>query len=174
MQHINYRWKAKDYFENRLQNVWRKWAADSNLDLQNKSVWCSHGETIEHAFVKKHGRKLNVKINPEKESDKYALDLINTKHNLLADLKTQNTPFFRSKSLYDIDPQYAVTFNQKDALRYTEYLNNAGEIFIYFWVDWLAVRWELGNQRIEVSPMCGVWGIRFSNLRTILDGQNPH
>src|SRR5690606_9924466 len=100
-------------------------------DLQEKSIWCKDGEKIEEAFVNKYGEKLNVTINPQKQTNPYAPDLLfDNKH--FADLKTQNTPFFKAKKLYNIDSSYAIVFNRKDAERYYK---DYPDIIIYFWVE---------------------------------------
>jgi hypothetical protein len=86
-------------------------------DLQDKSHWCRDGEQVEEAFVRQFGERLGLIINPEKRTNPYAPDLLNTKNNKIGDLKLQSTPFFKAKSLYNIDPTYAVVFNLKDKLR---------------------------------------------------------
>lgn len=80
-------------------------------DLQDKSRWCKDGEKIEEAFVRQFGEKLGLIINPEKNLNPYAPDLLNVTNGKLGDLKLQSTPFFKAKSLYQIDPTYAVVFN---------------------------------------------------------------
>ena len=128
-------------------------------DLQDKGPWCVVGASFEETFVLKYP-ELNLIINPEKAQNVYAPDLLNQNTGGLADLKTQNTPFFLSQSKYRINPQYAVTFNRKDYLRYIEKYPG---IEIYFWVDWQAVRFS-GSQDISVNPMVGVWRITYENL----------
>ncbi len=146
-----------------------------NKDLQNKGEWCLHGASIEKTFVQMFGEKLDVIINPEKRNSPYVLDLLNIKHNIFSDLKTQNTPFFKSEKKYGINPQFAVTFNEKDVTRYRNYLEEGlNEIFIYFWIDWVPIRWEMGKQSISVEPMKGVWGIRFTNILKILNESPTH
>jgi hypothetical protein len=136
----------------------------SHNDLQNKTLWCKEGGEIEEVFVRRYGVELDLKINPDKITNPYAPDLLlANKH--LADLKTQNTPFFKAESLYGIDPSYAVVFNRKDAIRYyREY----PEIHIYFWVEWHSVRFEMGSFNKEVEYISGVWSIPFQNLVELL------
>ncbi len=83
-------------------------------DLQNKRLWCKEGEKIEEAFVNRHGEVLQIGINPEKETNPYAPDLIFHPNHKLMDLKTQNTPFFKAEKLYGIDPTHAIVFNRKN------------------------------------------------------------
>ncbi len=108
-------------------------------DLQDKGPWCEIGASHKEVFIKKYGKLLNLEMNPEKATDLYAIDLINIKTNRLGDLKTQNTPFFKAGSSYGLDPQFTVTFNVKDVNRYAE---KYPDIDIYFWVNWLALKFE--------------------------------
>ncbi|MFW6224636.1 MAG: hypothetical protein ACOC4B_00035 [Bacteroidota bacterium] len=64
-------------------------------DLQDKGIWCKSGASKEEVFVETFGERLNLIINPEKRNNPYAPDLLNISTGLRADLKTQNTPFFR-------------------------------------------------------------------------------
>lgn len=134
-------------------------------DLQDKGIWCKDGISKENVFVELYGNKLNLKINPEKEKDLYAPDLINIKNNKLGDLKTQNTPFFQAQKRFNIDPQYAVVFNGKDRTRYK---NKYPDIEIYFAVDWQIIKFVSGKT-IEVKPMVGVWFIPFGKLDMVLN-----
>ena len=134
-------------------------------DLQDKGVWCRAGASKEEVFVEKFGVDLNLRINPEKENNPYAPDLQNTSNQLLADLKTQNTPFFQAQSRFGYDPQYAVVFNGKDRQRYRE---KYPDIEIYFAVDWQVIKYH-GRNIIEVKPMTGVWYIPFSELNKKLE-----
>ncbi|QNL47894.1 hypothetical protein H8S90_13810 [Olivibacter sp. SDN3] len=63
-------------------------------DLQNKNAWCEKGARYEKSFVQIYGEALGLTQNPEKQTNDFAPDLINTKQGGLADLKTQRTPFF--------------------------------------------------------------------------------
>jgi len=129
-------------------------------NLQDKGPWCVTGATFEETFISKYGPALNLVINPEKAFNKYAPDLLNVTTQNIADLKTQNTPFFQAAARYGLDPQYAVTFNTKD---YDRYLSLYPKIEIYFWVDWLAIKFQ-SFQIIEVSPMSGIWKIPFAGI----------
>lgn len=142
----------------------------SRNDLQNKGVWCEDGASQEKVFVKKYGEQLGLIINPEKVNNPYAPDLLNTKNDILADLKTQNTPFFQAKSRFGYDPQFTVVFNGKDRERYK---SQYPKIEIYFAVDWQAVKFENNSGAIEVNPMIGVWFIPFPKLDVIL-GNAPY
>lgn len=142
----------------------------SHKDLQDKKLWCKDGEKIEEVFVGKFGESLDLIINPEKKENPYAPDLLYQSEHL-ADLKTQNTPFFKAKELYGIDSSYAVVFNRKDAIRY---YRNYPDIIIYFWVEWHSVRFEMGSFSREVEYISGVWSIPFKLLVEILKDAPLH
>jgi|ETNmetMinimDraft_16_1059900.scaffolds.fasta_scaffold21530_1 hypothetical protein len=140
-------------------------------DLQDKAVWCKDGASTEEVFVEMHGGLLGIQINPEKENDPYAPDLISTQNQILGDLKTQNTPFFKSESLYGIPPRYAVVFNLKDRRRYNEKYPN---IEIFYWVDWVSIGFEMGSTRIDIEPLIGVWKIAMPSFNELLDKSPVH
>ncbi|MFN3967750.1 hypothetical protein [Flavobacterium sp.] len=139
-------------------------------DLQNKTQWCRDGEKIEEVFVTKYGSQLDLIINPEKTTNPYAPDLVKA-NVLLADLKTQNTPFFKAHDLYNIDPTYAVVFNRKDAERYWKHYR---DIIIYFWVEWHSVKFVMGSTIKEVEFLNGVWSIKFIDLVELLKVAPEH
>ncbi|QIL40615.1 hypothetical protein G7074_15875 [Pedobacter sp. HDW13] len=138
-------------------------------DLQDKGDWCEKGASFEEVFVRRYPH-LELIINPEKQSNIYAPDLSYRESGLYADLKTQNTPFFLSGAKYGIDPQYAVTFNEKDFLRYRE---NYPGIDIYFWVDWQAIRF-VGTTEISVQPMVGVWRLKYADMLKAVASASLH
>lgn len=139
-------------------------------NLQRKGFLCRSGATMEEVFVKLYGDQLNLVINPQKVSDSYVPNFYNTRNGLLADLKTQNTPFFQAETRFGLDPQYTVVFNGKDRNRYkSEY----PDIEIYFAIDWQVVKFK-GKITLEVSPMVGVWFINFGDLDKILDSAPFH
>lgn len=104
-------------------------------------------------LLRKHFNKRAL-INPAKRRDKYAPDLI--VEGYLADLKTQNTPFFTADR-YHVDPQFAVTFNRKDFERYKEFYP---QIHIYFWLEWQ----ETEGFGYRVRPMTAIFGVTFREL----------
>lgn len=138
----------------------------TNKDKQNKAFWYKHGMEKESVFVYRYRRLLGVSINPEKKENPLAPDLLNVRTNKLGDLKTQNTPFFQSRDRFNIDPQYAVTFNIKDRNRYT---SRYPDIDIYFAIDWQIVCMKSNYREYHVNPMIGIWCIPFKNLIDILD-----
>ncbi len=134
-------------------------------DLQDKGLWCIAGASKEETFVRLYGERLNLIIHPEKASNRYGPDLLNTANGLPGDLKTQNTPFFQAQERFQMPPQFVVVFNGKDRERYSQLYPN---IEIYFAVDWQAVRFETWGKAIAVQPMAGVWKISFPALQELL------
>ncbi len=132
---------------------------------EDKEWWLGHGEKLEECFVALCANKrfLNAIINPEKIKNPTAPDLI--VEGRLADLKTQNTPFFTSWQ-YGIDPRYAVTFNKKDFDRYRDLYP---EIIIYFWINWLQVEWK----GVKVEPFNGIFRLPFSEIAKMIEGGTP-
>lgn len=140
-------------------------------NLQDKSVWCKDGERVEQSFVRLHGEQLSIIINPEKDTNKYAPDLLSNQSGNLGDLKTQNTPFFKASSLFGIDPTYAVVFNLKDRNRYRELYPN---IDIYYWIEWIAVKFQMGIKETTVQPLYGVWRVNFAEFDKHLEKAPLH
>jgi hypothetical protein len=138
-------------------------------DTEDKLAWCADGIEREKDFVVRVAPwlKLDVKINPEKETNPYAPDLlVNGK---VSDLKSQTTPFFTAKRAFKtpmrpegIDPQYAVTFNRKDYLRYKEHYPS---LDVYFWVEWR----ELEGYSIKVRPLVGIYKVPFTQLAVSIE-----
>ena len=112
-------------------------------DTEDKSWWLLRGEEYEKSFVAlcRSQLGLDARINPEKQHNPMAPDLV--VEGLLADLKTQKTPFFTADR-FGLDPRFAVTFNRKD---YERYRRLYPSIMIYFWVDWVQTAWK--NRRIK-------------------------
>ena len=109
------------------------------------------------------------RLTQKKSTNPYAPDLIN--NSKIADLKTQNTPFFKAKKLYNIDPSYTVVFNRKDAERYWKLYR---DIIIYFWVEWHSVKFVMGSFEQEVKYINGVWSIKFIDLVELLKVAPEH
>ena len=133
-------------------------------DLQDKGVWCRTGARKEDVFVELYGKQLDLIINLQKKTNPYVPDLQNSQTGDLADLKTQNTPFFQAQPRFGLDPQYTIVFNGKDRVRYRA---KYPDLMIYFAIDWQVIRF-VGRQTIEVEPMLGVWEIPFLQLDILL------
>jgi len=140
-------------------------------NLQDKKKWCEDGQYIENVFISIYGDLLKLIINPEKQKNKYAPDLLHVKCKRLGDLKFQGTPFFRSRELCGIDPTYAVVFNEKDRIRYSI---NYPNLLIYFWINWEVISFISSNKNISVTPLCGVWGTYFKDFNNYLQTCYKH
>lgn len=140
-------------------------------NLQDKHHWCRDGEKIEEAFIRLFGNSLNLIINPEKKENPFAPDLLNVKTNKLGDLKLQSTPFFKAQSLYNINPTFAVVFNQKDKIRYER---KYPHLEIYYWINWIALKFQMGNTVVSVEPINGVWQVDFPIFNQYLDKSSLH
>jgi hypothetical protein len=140
-------------------------------NLQDKGFWCADGAAKEHSFVDKYGAELGLRLHPNKLHDPYGPDLIHSSGEW-ADLKTQNTPFFQARKMFELDPQYTVTFNVKDRARYED---NYPNILIFFAVEWLVLRMQYtsGYER-KVIPMWGVWEAPFQELLPFLKEDKVH
>lgn len=142
---------------------------DRNLavphDTEDRSWWYMHGERLEEQFVTLCRNRLNInaEINPEKVSDSTAPDLV--VDGILADLKTQNTPFFTA-GRYKMDPRYSVTFNRKD---YERYKTKYPSIVIYFWLDWMQTQWR--NNQVEY--LGGIYRLPFAQVKEIIEQGAP-
>jgi len=141
-------------------------------NLENRAAWYESGVSGENVFVKKFGAKLNVEINPSKDTNPCALDLLWKGHP--AELKCQMTPLFTAQSRYKTDPQYAVTFNLKDALNYGPWGKNYADIQIFFWVHWVAVKMVMGERIYQVKPLQGVWSIAYNKLEKLRQNYPIH
>lgn len=140
-------------------------------DTEDKSWWVVHGANKEILFVEKVCPKLNLGavINPAKKGNPFLPDLI--VDGKLADLKCQETPFFKAKEIYNIDPQFAFTFNQKDYQRYSA---RYPDLIIYIWVNWKVLSRHIGGKVYTVSPLTGVWRVPFPRLRSMIDQRHLH
>ena len=100
-------------------------------NLNDKPFWIVEGTKSEKLFVEKYGKVLGVDINPAKRDNPYVIDMV-TDTGMLADLKTQSTPFKSSDRKWGIPPDMCFTFDEYSALRYHFY--HASAIWIYLWV----------------------------------------
>lgn len=126
-------------------------------DTEDKHGWCELGSKAEEAFVQTRLHKLGLSggINVDKIKNPFVYDLTLI---LQADLKTVRTPLFMAQELYGLDPQYAVTFNVKDGIRYKELYPN---ILVLFDVRWDTLEWH-GK---TVQPMHRTFGGFLPNIR---------
>lgn len=141
-------------------------------DTEDKRWWCQHGEGLEDRFVRICNDKLGLraKINPEKKNNKFAPDLLI--NGRLADLKVQNTPFFKARELFGVEPTYAVTFNRKD---YYRYLSEYPDIDIFYWVEWKTLEKEIRGKTYRVDRLCGIYTLPFQEVKKLIEsGAKEH
>lgn len=134
-------------------------------DTEDKKWWVLKWSKKERLFVDVVCQKLNLnaRINPLKKSDPFVPDLIVNGH--LAELKCQRTPFFKAKELYGIDPQFAITFNDKDLKYYTRQYPS---LEIYFWVHWQTLSKTINGTTYKVKPMHGVWRTTIKEIAKLI------
>lgn len=96
----------------------------------------------------------------------WVIDLIDNTHHCLADLKTQNTPFFTcGKYHYGLkryNPSYTVTFNKKD---YEHYRDQYPDCEIFFWINWTQTEYS----QIKVEAVKGVWVAKFAVMAKMIE-----
>ena len=119
------------------------------IDNQDKDSWCRVGEKQEREFVVDRLFRLGIGgfVNTEKIIDPFTHDL---QVMFKSDLKSVRTPLFKAQELYGLDPQYTVTFNDKDAVRYRKYYPN---IVVFFDVNWSVTSKEIKGHIYTVQPM---------------------
>jgi len=134
-------------------------------DTEDRGWWYIHGERLEERFVGicRDHLKIDANINPEKAKDPTVPDLI--VNGCMADLKTQNTPFFTA-GRYRMDPRFTVTFNRKD---YERYKSLYPRIVIYFWIDWTQTTWQ--DRRVDY--LGGVFRLPFVEVAAIIENGAP-
>jgi hypothetical protein len=120
--------------------------------MLTKQEYYVYGEEMERKFVE---LVPCYAINPEKHSNKYAVDLINVcASSGITDLKTQGIQF-RTSDRYGVPPEYAVTFTGREGNRYHRQYPS---VKIVFWPLWL-------EQAFEVS---------LDSLKTMCSEENKH
>lgn len=136
------------------------------MDNQDKAGWCEKGGAVEQTFVDRYGFALNLQINPGKQNSKFVPDLLFGK-STIAELKSRTVPFFQAHSRFGLDPQYAVTINQKDIEYYTR---DYPKMLLYFWVHWK----QTDGYGVRLMPMLGVWGVRLDQLLLLCTEDRLH
>ncbi|WP_312422101.1 hypothetical protein [Anaerospora hongkongensis] len=135
-------------------------------NTEDKQWWIdNYGLPREEYFIENIAPSVEgvkVLLNPEKNVNPYAPDLI-TPEGKIADLKCQTTPFFKVKELFNLDPQFTVSFNKKDYERYSQ---NYPNIVVVFWVNWVETSYtQKGNGKIyTVKPMNGIWSCELNSI----------
>lgn len=136
-------------------------------DTEDKAYWCRKGEIIEEAFIREIVPRISrsLIIHPNKKLKNTYIDFLDIDKNSVADLKAQNTPFFKA-TMYGYNPQYTVTFNRKD---YENYKKNYPEAMIYWWVNWEQTQITIRNILHSVEPLYGVWEVPFSKIKIMIE-----
>lgn len=126
----------------------------------DKQSSITYGDSKEVEFIDEitPNIPMNVRMNPEKDDDPTVIDYICDDTDTLADLKTRRTPFFTAGRKYDIDPQYAVTFNTDAFARYSR---ADGDVVLLFWVLWE----ETSGYGTTVERLHGVWAVSVATVR---------
>src|SRR5262245_5095651 len=104
-------------------------------DPEDAQWWYRFGADKAKEFAERVAPKIglsNTTLNPDKKIDYNAPALI--VGGVLSAIKTQETPFFKARKYYGIDPQYAFSFNQGDYLLYKD---KYPDLPIYVWINWL-------------------------------------
>lgn len=136
------------------------------INNQDRQSYYKLGEKYEDAFVTMcQQRKLNAKINPEKEFNKTKPDLL--MFDKVSDLKTQTLPFFKSDR-YGVSPEDSITFNRKD---YERYKRLYPKIDIYVWRGWE----EQEAYGVKVKKVIDVLWLPFKKIAKLIeDGAKEH
>lgn len=147
------------------------------MNTENKKWWVVHGKELEKVFIRDIAPNVGLvaQMNPEKEINRYAPDLI--VNGRLSELKCCMTPFYTASKRISAwgkpsDPMTTVTFDRKDYLRYKEHYPN---VDIYFWVSWADGEYKtVKGETIKVRSLEGVWRIPFSRLSKLIEmGRYP-
>ena len=148
----------------------RKLLSDPEHDTEDKQYWVKKYASKEVEFCDRVAPRINMEaiINPEKEKDPRLPDLNVNKR--LADLKYQSTPFYSAGANYGCDPQYTVTFNEKDYLNYSQ---NYPDLDIYFWVDYPDELKEYRGKSVKINRLEGVFQLNFSSLAELIEKKCP-
>lgn len=124
-------------------------AAKRPPSTEDKLAWCHAAIKEEHDFIQCRLPEVGLAgvINPAKTQDPYTYDLAVT---FPSDLKSVRTPLFKAADLYGLDPQYTVTFNDKDGRRYSRLYPN---LIIIFDVKWETTSMEIAGRTYKVNAM---------------------
>lgn len=139
----------------------------SKFNTEDKGIWVVAGADMEVEFVERIVPLLglDIRIHPDKQKNPYSIDLYDYDNGRPADLKTQETPFFMAAKKYPgfgYDPQYTVTFNHKDYVRYKQFYPDCD---IYYYVSWK----QTENYGVKIEPMTGVWVAAFQDMRRLIE-----
>ena len=129
---------------------------DKPTNPQSKREWIDYGKQKEQEFwdlCMETSMFPGIKRNTE--DPVYYPEFIFSGRYL--DLKYQETPLFKAKELYGIDPTYAITYNVQDRDDCTDKYSPCDNIF---WVKW-ARGYRYGTR---VRPRNGLWYMSYEKM----------
>lgn len=142
-----------------------------NTSTEDKIAYCYHASDIEEPKFVEFFNSLSysgfkIQINPEKQNDKFTCDLLVNGDR--GDLKTQDTPFYKAEDWYKLDPQWAVTYNEKDYLRYKKTYSSKN---IPFYVVFDVKRKKEFNTKydVQITPMRGIFIADLRRLEFLIE-----
>ena len=140
------------------------------MNTEDKRAWCEYGDRAEKEFSigRLFDLGLSGGVNLGKRTDPYTHDLF---VNFPADLKSIRTPLFKARDLYQLDPQYTITFNAKDGLRYRDKYPN---IIVIFDIKWEVLRKDIDGFPYEVDPMHLTVAGFLSDIRRAIKKSGSH
>jgi hypothetical protein len=140
------------------------------MDTEDKQAWCDYGSRAEQTFAigRLFDLGLSGAINLEKRSNPYTHDLF---VNFPVDLKTVRTPLFKAMDLYGLDPQYTITFNEKDGKRYRSLYPN---IIVIFDIDWDSTEMNIDGRVYRVNPMKMTVAGFLDDIRQAIEKSGKH
>jgi hypothetical protein len=134
-------------------------------NTEDKLAWVRYGELLERRFVEiAQARGLDVRINPAKTRDPTVPDLLH--EGKIADLKQNCEPFFKSKQLYGVDPEFLWSFNVKDFNRYKTLYP---DIRIFFWSE----REACQAYGVSLPALKGCWTATLTEIAAIIETSIP-
>lgn len=142
-------------------------------DTEDKSYWVNQYGTkkeIEFCNLMNSIGGYSTIPNPSKQFDKYAPDIL--VNGALSDLKYCGTPFYTARKYHGLDPQFVITFDDKDYLRYK---SKYPEILIYFWVEYPDASGQFGGESISIRKVNHIFEIPFNRMMQYIElGGIPH
>lgn len=141
-----------------------------NTNTEDKLSYCKEASDVQEPafveFINGLNGLVTLRINPDKEFDPYTHDLI--VNGAPGDLKTQDTPFFKSETLYDIDPQWAITYNHKDYLRYKKKYTSVGKNVVLFFD---VTRKDEVKYDVKTFPMRAIFYTKASDIEKMIENK---
>lgn len=138
-------------------------------EANNKQACVKYGQKKEREFLE---------LIRHQGIDIYGISLLGLKYEpdfqqygKLAELKTQETPFFMAQERYGLDPQYCVSFNRYD---YERYSADYPGLLIYFWVKWETLEAHIGQRTFVLRPLHGIWLLTAERMHLLVGKAKEH